>query len=108
LVDKDGATKYSNSINIKPVISGVTIKNIYPTVIRKNEPATVEIISDKTRLMDIIIMDESGRMLQQLSANLSSGLNRISFIPKVNDLKGMLFVKFVSTNFQQTKSLILQ
>lgn len=108
LVDKDGATKYSNSISIKPVISSVTIKSVYPTVIRKNELATVEILSDKSRLMDVIIMDESGRVLQQLSANLISGFNRISFVPKVNDLKGMLFVKFVSTNFQQTKSLILQ
>ncbi len=108
LVDKDGATKYSNSISIKPVISGVTIRNIYPTVIRKNEPATVEILSDKSRYMDVIIMDESGRVLQQLSTNLISGFNRVSFVPKVNDLKGMLFVKFVSPNFQQTKSLILQ
>ena len=108
LVDKDGATKYSNNISIKPTISSVTIKSVYPTIIRKNELATVEILSDKNRFMDVIIMDESGRMLQQLSANLISGFNRISFVPKVNDLKRMLFVKFVSTNFQQTKSLILK
>ena len=108
LVDKDGATKYSNSLNIKPIISGITIKNLYPTVIRKNDQATVEILSDKSRNMDVIIMDESGRLLQHLSANLITGMNRIAFTPKVNDLKGMLFVKFESNNFQQTKNLILQ
>ena len=58
--------------------------------------------------MNIIVIDESGRKLQQLSTSLVTGSNSIKFIPKVDNLKGMLFVQFSTTNFQQTKTLILQ
>ncbi|MFY7963504.1 MAG: choice-of-anchor V domain-containing protein [Chitinophagaceae bacterium] len=108
LVDKDGTSRYSNNVSIKPVITGVTIKNIYPTVIRKNEQVTVDVLSDKVRNMDIIMMDETGRALQVMSTNLMNGNNTIKILPKVDNLKGMLFVKFSTTNFQQTKALILQ
>ena len=108
LVDKDGSIKYSSHISVKPVFNGITIKNIYPNIIRKSEAINVEIASDKSRDINIIVMDASGRSLQMLKSNLSIGNNRITFTPRVNDLKGMLFVKFVSDNFQQTKSLILQ
>ena len=108
LVDKDGSVKYSNHISIKPIITGVTIKNIYPVVIRKNDQVSVDVISDKAKALDIVIMDATGRMLQLLKTNLITGSNTIKFVPKVDNLKGMLFVKFVTPNFQQTKTLILQ
>ena len=108
LVDKDGTVKYSNQISVKPIITGVTIKNVYPVVIRKNDQVTVDIISDKAKALDIVIMDATGRMLQLLKTNLITGNNTVKFVPKVDNLKGMLFVKFVTPNFQQTKTLILQ
>ncbi|MBS4044550.1 MAG: hypothetical protein KGZ59_12125 [Chitinophagaceae bacterium] len=108
LVDKDGSAKYSNHISIKPVFNGITIKNIYPTIIKKSDPINVDIASDKSRVINIIVLDASGRNLQVINSNLSVGNNRITFSPKINDFKGMLFVKFVTDNFQQTKSLILQ
>lgn len=108
LVDKDGSTKYSNHISIKPVVTGVTIKNVYPVIIRKNDQVTVDIVSDKPKQLDMVIMDATGRALQYLNTNLSAGSNTIKFVPRVNNMKGMLFVKFVTNNFQQTKTLILQ
>ena len=53
-------------------------------------------------------MDATGRRLQVLKSDLSIGNNKITFVPRVKDLKGMLFIKFVTTSFQQTKTLILQ
>lgn len=108
LVDKDGSVKYSNHINIKPVFNGITIKNIYPTIIRKGDVVSVEVASDKARTINIVIMDASGRSLHILKSDLSIGNNRINIVPRVNNLKGMLFIKFVTENFQQTKTLILQ
>lgn len=108
LVDKDGSVKYSNHINIKPVFNGITIKNIYPTIIRKGDVVSVEVTSDKSRTINIVIMDATGRSLQNLKSDLSIGNNRINIVPRVNNLKGMLFVKFVTENFQQTKTLIQQ
>ncbi len=108
LVDKDGSFKYSNHISVKPVISGITVKNLYPTIIRKNDQVSTEIISDKARTMDLSIFDETGRSLQNIKLSLVTGNNKIYFTPRVNNLKGMLFVKFSTNNFQQTKSLILQ
>ncbi len=107
-VDKDGSIKYSNHINVKPIFTGITVKNIYPTIIKKSDVVSVEIASDKSREINIVVMDESGRSLQLLKTNLNIGNNKITFTPRVNDLKGMLFIKFVTTNFQQTKTLILQ
>lgn len=108
LVDKDGTIKYSKHLSVKPVISGVTIKNIYPTVIRKGERVKVEVVSDKARTLEFVVLSESGRILQSFSTNLTTGFNQFSFLPVSNNMKGMLFVRFASTNFQQTKSLILQ
>ncbi len=108
LVDKDGSVKYSNHISIKPVFNGITIKNIYPTIIRKGDIVAIEVASDKARTIDMVVMDETGRSLQILKSDLLIGNNKITFVPRVNNLKGMLFVKFVTENFQQTKTLILQ
>lgn len=108
LVDKDGSVKYSNHISVKPIITGVTIKNLYPAVVRKNDQVTIDIVSDKPKALDMIVMDETGRLLQYLKANLTTGSNTLKFVPQVNNMKGMLFIKFVTTNFQQTKALILQ
>lgn len=108
LVDKDGSIKYSSHISIKPVFNGITIKNIYPTIIRKGDVVAVEVASDKSRTINVVVMDETGRSLHILKSELSIGNNKITFVPRVNNMKGMLFVKFVSDNFQQTKTLILQ
>lgn len=108
LVDKDGTIKYSKQLSVKPVISGVTIKNIYPTIIRKGERAKVEVVSDKARTLEFVVLSESGQILQSFSTNLTAGFNQFSFLPIANNMKGMLFVRFTSTNFQQTKSLVLQ
>jgi hypothetical protein len=108
LVDKDGTIKYSNQVSVKPVINGVSIVKVYPTMIRKNETVTIEILSDKTKVLNVDVMDETGRKLQQLSAIINAGKNPIYFTPKVDNLKGLLFVRFSTTNFQQTKTLILQ
>jgi hypothetical protein len=64
LVDKDGSVKYSNHISIKPVFNGITIKNIYPTIIRKGDVIAVEVASDKSRTINMVVMDETGRSLQ--------------------------------------------
>ena len=108
LVDRDGSVKYSNHISIKPVFTGITIKNIYPTIIRKGDVVSVEVVTDKSRTIEMVVMDATGRRLQVLKSDLSIGNNKITFVPRVNDLKGMLFIKFVTTSFQQTKTLILQ
>ncbi len=108
LVDKDGSFKYSNHLSVKPIIAGITIKNIYPTIIKTNDQIKVEILSNKATTMNIAVIDESGRKLQLLSTNLISGNNLIKFVPKSNNTRGMLFIQFSTTNFQQTKSLILQ
>lgn len=108
LVDKDGTERLSNNISIKPVISGITIKNLYPTIIRKNDQINVDIISDKTQKIDITILDELGRNLQQFSNSLVQGNNSIKFTPNFQNSKNVIFVKFSSKDFQQTKTLILQ
>lgn len=107
LVDKDGSVKYSNHISIKPVFNGITIKNIYPTIIRNGDQVFTEIASDKAKSISLIVLDVSGKALQQLNFNLNVGNNKINFTPKVI-AKGMIFLKFVTDNFQQTKTLILQ
>ncbi len=108
LVDKDGSERLSNSISIKPVISGVTIKNLYPTIIRKNDQINVDIISDKTQKIDITILDELGRNLQQFSNNLVQGYNSVKLTPNFQNAKNVIFIKFSLKDFQQTKTLILQ
>ena len=108
LVDKDGAIKYSNHLSVKPIITGTSIIKVYPTVIRKNETVTVELVNDKSKTLSVDVMDEAGRKIQQLYATIGVGKSSVYFTPKVDNFKGLLFVRFSTTNFQQTTTLVLQ
>lgn len=106
MVDKDGTEKYSKTISINPVFTSTTIKNVYPTVIRIGEEFTTEIVSDKERVMSVCILSYSGQVLETKNYQLNKGVNIIKTKAQASGFKGLLFVKYESLDFRQTKTIL--
>lgn len=107
MVDKDGTEKYSKTISINPSFTQTTIKNVYPSIIRLGEEFTTELISDKERIMSVSVLNFNGQVIETKSYRLNKGLNIIKTKAQACGFKGMMFIKYESADFRQTKSILV-
>lgn len=108
IVDKDGSFKYSNIISIKPNVTGFTLNNMYPVIVKSGDMVNVETYSDKDQTLYTTIFDESGRMLSNQKIIQTKGENNFKIQIPSQVQKGMMFVKFYTNEFQHTESLIVR
>jgi len=75
VVENDGSFTYSNVVALS--LSNATSFSIYPNPVRNNLSLLVQ--SSKTELVSIQVVDLLGKVLHQEPAQLSIGLNHVSF-----------------------------
>lgn len=108
MVDKDGKSKYSEVISIKPHNVSLALKKVYPTVFSAGSNINIEMTSDKNRFVNLSMIDENGKVYLKQNTALSQGSNDLKITTPSNLPKGMMFLKLNTNNFQQTESLIIQ
>lgn len=107
MVDKDGTEKYSKTISINPPPATMFIKNIYPTIVKIGEEFTTELYSDKEQQLEIAMLSYSGKIVQTKRYRLQKGFNKIKAIAVESGFKGMMFIKYETATFKQTKSILV-
>lgn len=108
MVDKDGSIKYSNVVSIKPNNTTFAINNVYPTILKSGDRINVEAFSDINKNLEVVIMDEVGKIYSRQVIGLINGDNNLKVTLPNNLPKGMIFIRFNTDNFQQTESLIVR
>jgi hypothetical protein len=106
MVDKDGTEKYSKTISVNSYFTQVTIKNLYPSIIKIGEEFTTEIVSDKNRVLSVSILSYSGKVLETKNYQLNKGGNIIKTRAQASGFKGLMFIKYESADFRQTKTIL--
>jgi len=106
-IDKNGEIQYSKTVSIQTRNKELIIKNIYPTVVKQNENINVEIANQQHTKMKILLIDAAGSILQNNDFVLTKGLNNIQFLITYNGSKGVKFLRFISSDFQETKTIII-
>lgn len=106
MVDKDGTEKYSKTISINSNFTQVTIKNVYPSIIKIGEEFTTEIVSDKNRILSVSVLSYSGKVLETKNYQLNKGANIIKTRAQASGFKGLMFIKYESADFRQTKTIL--
>jgi hypothetical protein len=107
MIDNNGSARYSSTVTVKPFVSGFTIKNVYPTIIRSGEGFNVEVESEKNRTLTLSLLDITGKKIQSQNFNVYKGSNQL----KVNNTNlantnGIVLLQIAGDNFLQTKTLI--
>jgi Secretion system C-terminal sorting domain len=87
-IDFDGKTEYSRIVQLEKTKSG-TIK-IYPNPISNNANLNIEFASDSREIVDVTLMDVSGRIIFQNKYDATSNLINI---PTQDLARGLYFVK---------------
>lgn len=107
MTDNTGSPRYSSILSVKAFVSGFTIKNVYPTIIRNGEGFNVEVESEKNRTLTLSLLDITGKRIQSQNYNVFKGSNQL----KVNqanlaNTNGIVLLQIVGDNFLQTKTLM--
>ena len=108
MVDKDGKSRYSNAISIKPHNISLVINKVYPTIINANDKVNVELVSEKNTSLTMTVIDENGKVYFTQNTALSQGENNFKVNLPSTLPRGMIFIKFNTDNFQQTESIIVR
>ncbi len=107
IVDKDGKFAYSAVTSIILKAKGIQISGVYPNSVAAGSMVTAKIVSDKDELLRILLIDESGRVIQTTSHSISSGNSSVRFAVNTN-CKGIVYARFVTTTLTQTVPLFLK
>ncbi len=105
--DKMGEIHFSKTLSVQTRNTEIVIKNVYPNIIKRNENINFEILSHQNNKMKISLIDEAGYILQNNDYLITKGLNKIQLTITNNCSKGIKFLSFSTTNFTQTKTIII-
>jgi hypothetical protein len=106
-IDKNGEIHYSKTVSVQMKNTALSIKNIYPTIIKQNSTISIEIISQQNNNMKILLMDVAGKVLQTNDVTLLKGFNKIQLpITKICSI-GVKFLRCINSNFTETKTIII-
>jgi len=105
--DKNGDIHYSKTLSVQIRNTEMVIKNVYPTIIKNNENVNVQILSDQKNKIKISLIDAAGYIIQNNDYPITKGLNKIQFFIANSCSKGIKFLKFTTTNFSETKTIIV-
>ncbi|MBC7650406.1 MAG: T9SS type A sorting domain-containing protein [Deinococcales bacterium] len=108
LIDKDNSFKFSAVVNVQVKATGTVVKNLYPSLTRIAAPINAVIESNKQQTITIAVVDANGKMIQQLSKNITLGTNTITFNLSNGIASGMNFIKFSGDNLKQTIAIMVQ
>lgn len=107
MTDNNGSARYSSTVSVKPFVSGFTIKNVYPTIIRNGEGFNVEVESEKTRTLTLTLLDITGKKIQSQNFNVFKGSNQLKVNnANLSNTNGIVLLQIASDNFLQTKTLM--
>ena len=105
-IERNSEVHYSATASVQVKNTSLVIKNVYPTMVKQNENINVKIVSHQNNQMKILLMDANGNVLQNNEFSLTKGLNKIQLRLYKNYSAGVKFLRFVSTNFTETKSIV--
>jgi hypothetical protein len=105
LVDKDGTSKYSKVIMVRPGKSAGAVR-LYPTVFSASQPLTTELVSVSDEMVLIQFISSVGRVLQQLSRKVMKGTNIFLLKPGQSLPAGMIQVRFVGKDLDRAVPVV--
>ena len=106
MVDKDGKFSYSPVVSVLLKAQALQIVNVYPNVLKAGGMVTARIISDKTEMLRILLVDASGRGLQGTTQIITTGNNNVRFAVNATG-KGMVYARFIAGSLSQTIPLVV-
>jgi len=105
MTDIDGRVSYSNTLQVVNKKSGNSEIKVFPTVVSNN--ATISIPADKDYAADILIIDNQGRQLHKIEAQLYKGTNNIPL--NTTDLpRGKYYIKVVSGERKNNTAVMIK
>lgn len=108
-VDRNGETAYSEAVkvDIDGDLDAEGIKSFFPSLTDAGQPVTLDYWVYEAKPLEIQLLDQTGRLVQELTNELQPGMNRIQL--NTRDLKpGTYIVAVKSDQAKSHKRLIIR
>jgi hypothetical protein len=81
MIEKDGNVQYSQVLSVATKNKADYVSNIYPNPIKNGQSMTIELVSQKKQMANILVYNQQGKLMSTRERELNCGTNNINLKP---------------------------